>query len=199
MIPRLYNRADDMDRSAATTRPIASVSAADPPLASSSSRNDDAAAIPRLYNRTDPEQIPRTSATTVTTRPLVVDEQEQRLGTTQSLAPPQQNDVSTDGRRVAETAGLQIADYSRSNNSADVEDVWGDDDDLSLDNNGADDDIAQPDTTTGVMAKDDDDDFSPLAAPVGTMRHTTTATIVNRKRWVNPRLHARRSLFLVSK
>jgi hypothetical protein len=199
-IPRLYNRDDNMDRSATTTRPNANFSAANPPLASSPTRKDNALAISRLYNRTNPEHIPpRANASTVATRSLVV-EQQQRLGTTTtSLAPPQQNHVSTDGRVVPDTAGLVFAD-SNSNNSADVEEVWGDDDDLSLDNNDADDEIAQPDTTTGVVAMDDDDDdFSPLAAPIGIMRHTTTGTIVNRKRWVNPRLHARRSLLLVSK
>jgi hypothetical protein len=45
-----------MDRSV-TSRPSASLSAAEnPPLASSSTRNDDAAAIPWLYNRTDPKK-----------------------------------------------------------------------------------------------------------------------------------------------
>jgi hypothetical protein len=177
IIPRLYNRDENMDQSL-----------------TSSTRNDEAAVIPRLYNRTDPE-TPLANAASLT-RPLVVEQEQKRLGTTPSLA-PLQNDVYTDGRVVPETAGLLIPDDS--NYRADVEDAWGDDDDLSLDNNGADDEVAQPDTTTGVVAMDDDDS-SPPAAPVGTkMRHTTTATIVNRKRWVNPRLHARRSLFLVSK
>jgi hypothetical protein len=174
-IPRLYNRDDDRS----STAHHVTDSIGKPYVAAT----NNTPAIPQLYNRNDP--VPRAAAAvaTVAMAPHTTTVANQtdrpslgtiRHNTTPSLTPQQY--VSTESMVIADD------DDNSNKNSADAEDAWGDD-------------LSVLDGDENVQEEDDDAvDVSP--GPVGTKRNTTVA---NRKRWVNPRLHACRSLVLLSK